>query len=163
MQERANAPESTTPPSRKPSHDHPTAMSLATADSFTPTCSYCGENHTSTSCKTVTDPNYMDADIGEGRQVFCLPKEMTHGKRLQILWQILITIRQDTTPTSVRLPGTQIIVKSYFSKFTFSPVSVHPSFHFNKTALKHHNILSICRHQNTSIVANRNCGSILQG
>ena len=60
--ERANATAST---ARKPSHDRPTAMSLTTANSFTPSCSYCGEHHSSVSCK-----------------------EATRWKRLQILWQM---------------------------------------------------------------------------
>ena len=73
--ERANATASTMPPARKPSRDRPTAMSLATTNSFTPTCSYCGEHHTSASCRTVTDPTArMQILVEEGRCFVCLKK-----------------------------------------------------------------------------------------
>ena len=80
--ERANATASTMPPARKPSHDRPTAMSLATTNSFTPTCSYCGEHHTSVSCRTVTDPTArMQILVKEGRCFVCLRKRHVHVGR----------------------------------------------------------------------------------
>ena len=78
--ERANAAASTMPPARKPSHDCPTALSLATTNSFIPTCLYYGEHHTSASCKTVTDANArMHILVKEGRCFVCLNKRHIGG------------------------------------------------------------------------------------
>ena len=57
----------------------PTNATLLTDNSFVPKCSYCRQQHSSVSCRTVTDPAERKQILRKaGRCYICLPQKAPH-------------------------------------------------------------------------------------
>ena len=81
---RERAPVSVCSPVKKQSRDYPTAAAVF-ANNSSPTCSYCDQSHSSSSCQTITDLGRRKQILMKSGWCFVCLKEGTHFQGLPVI------------------------------------------------------------------------------